>query len=78
MVDLFLCKSTFIKFNFVLLINFFKNLGFQWNGNWAMNCDWVGGDFKSILSRGEDCYTNCLQTVGPVLHGVNITVVPVG
>ena len=47
---------------------FSKNLGFQWfsisSFNWAMNCDWAGGDLKYISSRSEECYANCLKTVG--------------
>jgi len=34
----------------------------NWNGNWAMHCDFSNNDLKSELSRGDQCSSKCQQT----------------
>ena len=35
-----------------------------WNNDWAFNCDFVNHDLSNVLSRGEDCSSNCEKTPG--------------
>ena len=41
-----------------------SNAQIQWNGNWAMGCDFVGNDLASAKTRGEDCSSKCQATSG--------------
>ena len=38
--------------------------GIQWNGNWAMNCDFNGNELSNVQSPGELCSTKCAETNG--------------
>uniref|UniRef100_A0A915JBS5 Apple domain-containing protein n=1 Tax=Romanomermis culicivorax TaxID=13658 RepID=A0A915JBS5_ROMCU len=38
--------------------------GIQWNGNWAMGCDFRGNDLSNAQIRGEDCGGRCASTPG--------------
>ena len=33
-----------------------------WNGDWAFNCDFKNNDISQVLSKGEDCSSNCEKT----------------
>jgi hypothetical protein len=38
--------------------------GINWNGNWAMSCDFRGNDLSSVQIPGELCGTKCANTNG--------------
>jgi hypothetical protein len=49
----------------ILLALIFKSKAqIQWNGNWAIGCDFVGNDLTSAKTRGEDCFSKCQTTNG--------------
>ncbi len=36
----------------------------QWNGNWAMGCDFIGNNLTNAKTKGEDCSSKCKMTNG--------------
>ena len=34
------------------------------SASWAMNCDFIGDDLKSILAQGSACSTECMRAIG--------------
>lgn len=41
-----------------------SSVSIDWNGNWALNCDFPGNDLSSAQTRGEDCGGRCASTSG--------------
>ena len=44
-------------------LNLFRLIAtIQWNGDWALGCDFVGNDLTSAKTKGEDCLNKCRST----------------
>ncbi|OQV17606.1 hypothetical protein BV898_08232 [Hypsibius exemplaris] len=47
-----------------LLLSAAPSLSIECNGNWALGCDFEGGDFNQATIPGDKCGGRCLGTPG--------------
>ena len=53
--------SAILLLQLVILVS---SQSINWQGDWAMNCDFYGNDLSNAYSRGEDCGGLCASTPG--------------
>jgi hypothetical protein len=64
-----LTKHFYISVLALLSLANFISCQIAWQGttssaSWAMNCDFLGDDLKSVLAQGSACSTECMRAIG--------------
>ena len=52
----------FLIFTQLIILAYSQSI--NWNGNWAMNCDFKNNDLSNVKSKGGECSSICEKTSG--------------